>query len=99
MGGSGFTMIERIAKNGHKIIEVNKVEAHILRWGNICDKCNAPLVAERYYIPVLNYGVCGECSSIWGKTAPFFKEDVPFEQSAINVLKAVGLDYQEEEQS
>ncbi|WP_159649488.1 hypothetical protein [Erysipelothrix aquatica] len=89
-------MIERTAKNGHKIVEVSHLEAHILRWGNICDKCNAPLIAERFYIPVLNYGVCGECSSIWGNTASFFKEDIPFEQSAINVLKTIGLNYEVE---
>ena len=86
-------MIQRTAINGHKIIEISRVEAHILRWGDICDMCNSPLVAERYYIPVLNYGVCGECGTNWCNKNLFYEEDVPFEKSAINVLKTVGLEY------
>ncbi|WP_159649795.1 hypothetical protein [Erysipelothrix aquatica] len=91
-------MIERTAKNGHKIIELNRTEAQRLRWGDICDQCNGDLMDLRYYIPVLDYGVCGECVTNWENTASFFEEELTFEQASINVLRMVNIDYKIEEE-
>lgn len=86
-------MIEFNSRFGHKIVEVSSDESNDLCWGNICDICSKKLIGIRYYIPVLNYGVCKNCMMSWSERAHFYSEDVPYERSSIYILKRSGLTY------
>lgn len=86
-------MIEKIASNGHKYVELSSYESHDLGWGNICDICNSELIGTRYYVAVLNYGVCMTCLRRWEAKAPFYEEDLWFENNALKVLKQSGIPY------
>lgn len=86
-------MIEKTARNGHKIVELSSYESHDLGWGNICDKCNLKLTGTRFYVAVLNYGICQECLKRWESVAIFEEEDTWFENNALKVLKESGLPY------
>lgn len=78
-------MREFTALNGFKYIAMTKEESERLRWGNICDQCGRNLGKVRFYIPVLNYGVCCHCLTRWENRSTYYEEDVPYE--TFNLMK------------
>ncbi len=86
-------MIEMNAKSGFKIVEISLSESFDLCWGNTCDMCSVTMQGTRYYIPVLNYGVCTNCATHWSNNSKFEAEDLHFETNAIRMLRSYGLPY------
>lgn len=78
-------MRELKALNGYKYIAMTIKESEYFQWGNICDQCGRNLGIVRFYIPVLNYGVCGHCLTKWEEKTHYYEEDVPFE--TFNLMK------------
>jgi len=58
---------------GHEILKVTFGE--LLVFGTVpphCDSCNAPLLEENFYIPVMNSVYCDLCYTRWSSEAEYF---------------------------
>jgi hypothetical protein len=65
---------------GHKILKISFLE--LSTFGTMpphCDSCNAPLLGENHYIPVMHSVYCNECYTRWSSTAKHYPEDNDYE--------------------
>lgn len=54
-------MKEIVSPTGYKVIQLTRLEAAAIEFGNICDRCNSITNDDMYYVAAINQLVCHNC--------------------------------------
>lgn len=54
-------MKEIVSPTGYKVIQLTRLEATAIEFGNICDRCNSITNDDMYYVAAINQLVCHNC--------------------------------------
>lgn len=67
-------MKELTSPTGYKVIEITRLEATAIDFGNMCDRCGFITNENMYYVAALNKLMCKDCYDSYISTFPRYND-------------------------